>query len=98
MLLKIGESLGKKFIVFTDKYKKWAQIKQQNSWDNTVNKKCKVIQNIPISQKPDIHPHQATSQENKADSLSRGILLGHFLSDRMELKLPSELEHAITQF
>ena len=88
MLLQIGVTLGRTFTIWTDNSTTLATIKQFKSHITMVNKEWKIIKKILLSHNIDIHPRRVTFQENRADSLSRGVSQDHALKDRMELYLP----------
>ena len=72
-------------------------IKQHKSRYQAVNKEWKIIQQLLLSHHIDSHPQRVTSQENKADALSRGIRLNHNQQDVIRVVLPDDLIKVMKQ-
>ncbi|KAH9445795.1 hypothetical protein Pst134EB_023631 [Puccinia striiformis f. sp. tritici] len=83
MLLDIGASPGKVFIVHTDNTTTQDAIEQRKSRDPLVNKEWKAIQNLLLAAEIDIQARRVSSGENRADGLSRGHDGNHRTKDKM---------------
>jgi hypothetical protein len=70
MLLQLGASPGKKFIVQTDNTTTFSTILQKKSKDAGVNAEWKIIQRLLLDAEIDLHAQRVTSADNQADGLS----------------------------
>lgn len=91
MLTHLGHSKGQNLIVWTDNTTSEATIRKRKSRDRGVNEEWKRIQGLLIDLQIDITPKRVTSEENRADDLSRGVTLGQDERDRLKIILPNDL-------
>ena len=97
MLLQLGATPGKLFLVYTDNSTTFGAGHQRKSRDQSVNEEWKRIQDLLLSNKIDIVAKQVKSGENKADGLSRGDKGKHAEKDRLVLALPPDLQQIFVQ-
>ncbi|KNF00710.1 hypothetical protein PSTG_06124 [Puccinia striiformis f. sp. tritici PST-78] len=97
MLMEIGASPGKTFIVYTDNTTTQSAIEQRKSRDPSVNNEWKIIQRLLIDAEIDIEAKRVTSKENRADGLSRGNRTGHLIHNRLSVELPEDLRSFLIQ-
>lgn len=91
MLTHLGHSKGQNLIVWTDNTTSEATIRKRKSRDRGVNEEWKRIQGLLIDLQIDITTKRVTSEENRADDLSRGVTLGQDERDRLKIILPNDL-------
>lgn len=86
---------GQNLKVWTDNTTSESVLKKRKSRDRSVNEEWKVIQRLLIHMQLDLFPVRVTSEENRADALSRGIVLGHEERLRMFIQIPEDLTDAL---
>jgi hypothetical protein len=91
MLRQLGAIRGKHFIVWTDNTTAESAVPKRKVHVRHANKEWKRIQTLLIEMQVDIVAKQVTSEENKADCLSRGKPEDHKERDRIWVDLPEDL-------
>jgi hypothetical protein len=97
MLLQLGASPGKTFIVRTDNTTTFSTILRRKSKDAGANAEWKIIQQLLLDSEIDLFAQRVTSAENKADGLSRGKGENHHRSNRIVITMPVDLAEFFTQ-
>lgn len=95
MLNQLDVKPGQNLKVWTDNTTSESAIHKRKSRDRSVNEEWKVIQHLLIQMQLDLTPLRVVSDENQADGLSRGIVSGHELGDRMLIQIPHDLMCAL---
>lgn len=91
MLAHLNQRKGQNLMVWTDNTTCETTLRKRKSRDRSVNDEWKLIQNLLVELQIDITPKRVTSEENRADALSRGITTGHEERNRIKLELPHDL-------
>lgn len=91
MLAQLKQAKGQNLVVWTDNTTCEATLRKRKSKDRAVNEEWKLIQKLLIELQIDITPKRVISEENEADSLSRGVNIRHDERDRLHLILPIDL-------
>lgn len=91
MLIRLDWPKGQNLNVWTDNTTCEDTLRKRKSRDRSVNEEWKTIQQLLIHAQLDLNPLRVTSEDNKADALSRGIRTGHDEADRLLVKLPDDL-------
>jgi hypothetical protein len=97
MLLKLGASPGKTFIIWTDNTTTFSTILRRKSKDAGVNAKWKLIQKLLLDAEIDLHAQRVTSADNRANGLSRGKGESHLPKNHLIIEMPTDLAEFITQ-
>ncbi|POV94475.1 hypothetical protein PSTT_16839 [Puccinia striiformis] len=97
MLMEIGASSGKTFIVHTDNTTTQGAINNRKCRDPSVNEEWKIIQRILIDAEINIEARRVTSGENQADGLSRGDRTSHSMYNRLSIEVPDDLKSFLIQ-
>lgn len=95
MLIQLSVRPGQNVVVWTDNTTSESTVRKRKSRDRGVNEEWKIIQHLLIQMQLDITPKRVTSEENRADSLSRGLVEGHKEDLRVLFPVPPDLEDAI---
>lgn len=95
MLKQLEVRPGQNLTVWTDNTTSENALKKRKSRDRSVNEEWKIIQHLLVDMQLDLDPQRVTSEENRADTLSRGVVAGHKDSLRVILKIPPDLEKAL---
>lgn len=72
-------------------------VRNQRSRDYWVNQEWKLIQSLLIELDCSIEPHYVKSKDNEADALSRGLDPSKSSSKCLNIELPLDLRHLISQ-
>ncbi|KNE94664.1 hypothetical protein PSTG_12026 [Puccinia striiformis f. sp. tritici PST-78] len=97
MLLQIGVTNSKTFIVWTDNTTTEGAVQKRKSKDRFVNEEWKVIQSILIQEQINLVAKRVTSKNNRADPLSRGDRTGHEDHCQILIDVPNDLTGLIYQ-
>jgi hypothetical protein len=92
MLKRMKAIPGKSFIVWTDNTTAENAVRNRKSKDWAANEEWKRIQSLLIEMQIDLSPKRVSSEENRADALSRGDISGRSLRDFFPLILPPDLD------
>lgn len=95
MLVQLDVRPGQNLKVWTDNTTSESALRKRKSRDRSVNEEWKIIQHLLIQLQLDVTPLRVTSEEIKADELSRGVSSGHAKGSRMILTIPDDLVSAI---
>lgn len=95
MLIHLNWPKGQNVNVWTDNTTCEDALRKRKSRDKSVNDEWKVIQQLLIHAQLDITPLRVTSEDNKADALSRGVCTDHDEADRLEILLPDDLVNCL---
>jgi hypothetical protein len=91
MLLELGATPGKCFLVRTENTTTYSVMYQRKSRDHWVNKEWKSIQCTLLDSEVDVHLLWIALGENNADTLSRGERDGCREQDNLAITLPLDL-------
>jgi hypothetical protein len=91
MLIQIGSTLGKVFIVQMYNTTTQGAISQRKSRDTWVNCEWRAIQQTLLEAEIDLKAQRVTSAENRADQLSRGKRENHLRRDALTVTVPPSL-------
>lgn len=91
MLIHLNWPKGQNVNVWTDNTTCEDALKKRKSRDKSVNDEWKVIQQLLVHAQLDLNPLRVTSEDNKADALSRGVRTDHNEIDRLDVVLPDDL-------
>ena len=97
MLIKLGVTLGKRFLVRKENTTTYRVMYQRKTRDHWVNEECKSIQHTLLNLDVDVHPLWIASGENNADALSRGGQEGHKDRDNLVITMPLDLAPFLRQ-
>ncbi|KNE89388.1 hypothetical protein PSTG_17156 [Puccinia striiformis f. sp. tritici PST-78] len=97
VLTKLGAIPGKVFNVWTDNTTTENCIAKRKSKHLQANEEWKIIQDKLVEMQIDITSKRVTSENNKADALSRGDRSRHLAQDMVPIIVPFDLENRMFQ-
>ncbi|KNF01052.1 hypothetical protein PSTG_05683 [Puccinia striiformis f. sp. tritici PST-78] len=97
VLKKLNAIPGKVFNVWTDNTTTENCISKRKSKHLRVNEECKLIQDQLVEMQIDITPKRVTSENNRADALSRGDRSKHLAKNMVVIVIPFDLENRMYQ-
>lgn len=90
-------SLGEKFLVYTDNTTSESAVKRRKSKDEQVNEEWKKIQRTLTKLSCDIEAKRVTSKGNGADELSRGFMGDLAWYNEVRITIPTDLNLLLKQ-
>jgi hypothetical protein len=91
VLSKIGAEEGKWFIIWTDNTTTLSKVDLRKSKNRFVNKEWKFIQHLLLKKRFDIQARRVSSEENRADALSRGKRENHLTPNMVHIVIAEDI-------
>lgn len=91
MILQMKWPGGQRFNVWTDNTTCEEALRKRKLRDRSVNDEWKALQSLLIASQLDINPLRVTSEDNRADALSRGSQTSEIEHNRVRFILPPDL-------